>query len=123
MNTTPTIEMECAVATCKNYWRKTKDTEHVIYHRFPNNKEIAKIWLFKCKRADTVNIVNARVCSVHFDNEDYLRDLQHELLGLPPRKKRRLKPDAVPHLFLPDESACRTSGGNEKISQVRINRF
>lgn len=43
----------------------------------------------------------ARVCSAHFSPKCYRRDLQHELLGLPLRKK--LKPDAVPDINLPSQ--------------------
>lgn len=37
---------------------------------------------------------------MHFRNDDFIRDLQAELLGYVP-KRQRLKPDAIPTLNLP----------------------
>ena len=39
-----------------------------------------------------------RVCSLHFSDSCYERDLRNELLGIPVRK--RLLPDAVPTQFV-----------------------
>jgi len=39
------------------------------------------------------------ICSDHFSNDDYICNLQAELLGYTP-KRRRLKPDAIPTLNL-----------------------
>ena len=41
-----------------------------------------------------------RICSLHFTDTSYERDLRNELLGLPIRK--RLLPDAVPTQFVVD---------------------
>ncbi|KAJ8944811.1 hypothetical protein NQ318_013147 [Aromia moschata] len=57
----------------------------------------------------------ARVCSDHFSPDCYQRDLQHELLGLPLRRK--LKSDAVPNQNLPGSDKKETSknqNGNNK---------
>lgn len=97
--------MECAVSTCSNNWKKTKYNKDIVYHCFPKNKEIANLWLAKCMRADPVNIVNARICSIHFGYSDYFRDLEYELQGKQPRKRGRLKPVAVPSLHMPTINA------------------
>ncbi|GAB6022415.1 hypothetical protein CHUAL_006532 [Chamberlinius hualienensis] len=88
----------CAVSTCKNNGRKTTN---VIYHRFPKDIALQQLWVKCCKRADTVNPVHAKVCSIHFGPEDYVRDLKNELLGLPLRK--RLITSAVPSLHMPGQ--------------------
>ncbi|XP_046994485.1 uncharacterized protein LOC124606543 [Schistocerca americana] len=67
----------CAVAECSNSGRKT---EGVIYHRFPKNVELQRKWIARCKREDKINVNNARVCSEHFCESDYKRDLQNELI-------------------------------------------
>ncbi|XP_047000598.1 THAP domain-containing protein 2-like [Schistocerca americana] len=87
----------CAVAECSHSGRKT---EGVIYHRFPKNVELQRKWIARCKREDKINVNNARVCSEHFCESDYKRDLQNELLGLPTRKLRQV--NAVPSLKIPN---------------------
>ncbi|KFM75205.1 Transposable element P transposase, partial [Stegodyphus mimosarum] len=91
----------CAVALCQNYRRKTKN-QVITYHRFPSDPDLGKLWIVRCKRADNFNTENARICSVHFTPDDYIRDLKPELLGLTP--KRFLKANAVPTLPLPSSS-------------------
>lgn len=89
----------CTVATCTNSLQKTKlEGKSTIYHAFPSDDERRKQWIHRCRRAGSWNPSSCHVCSEHFSEEDYDRDLQHELLGLPPRKK--LKTTAVPHLNL-----------------------
>jgi THAP domain len=89
----------CAVAECRNT-EKTKRVRgsSLILHSFPVSRpDICKIWTTRCKRKEKINIKNARICSDHFEDQSYVRDLQHELLGLPSRRK--LAPDAIPTLF------------------------
>lgn len=90
----------CFVLNCGNYYNKTKTTE-VMYHVFPMCKKVALKWLGLCRGKDSLGSPPkyARVCSRHFSPNCYQRDLQHELLGLPIRKK--LKSDALPDLNLP----------------------
>ncbi|KAJ8894294.1 hypothetical protein PR048_006909 [Dryococelus australis] len=66
----------CAVKNCRNYSRKLAQRKDVF-------------------KADT-----SRVCSIHFSENDYERDLKSELTGI--KRKRTLKTDLVPHLFLPN---------------------
>jgi len=87
----------CAVAECGKGGRK-RDSDTIL-HKFPTkNSNICKVWATKCKR-DQLNISTARICSNHFLDSDYERDLEHELLGLPVRKRFRLKPTAIPSIF------------------------
>lgn len=85
----------CAVAGCSNHVRHQKDLD-IKFHRFPKNSEIKLKWINACKRADSFSVDNARVCSVHFDDLDYIRDLKSELLNLPIR--RILRPEAQYHI-------------------------
>ncbi|GBN11488.1 hypothetical protein AVEN_62938-1 [Araneus ventricosus] len=87
-----------AVATCPNYYRKTKG-KGVIYHTFPVCPNRNKIWISKCKRQDHINVKYARICSDHFRPSDYMDDMQNRLLGL--NQKKILKPDIVPSVNLP----------------------
>ncbi|XP_060859558.1 THAP domain-containing protein 1-like [Metopolophium dirhodum] len=101
----------CAVATCKHYASKTKEQGFDIsFHRFPiKNVEIYNMWVHKCRRGDKWNPKTSLVCSKHFTQDSFVRDLNAELLGYTP-KVRLLKPDAVPTLYLPpDHSQSVTS--------------
>lgn len=59
------------------------------------------MWIIACCREDNFNPKTSRFCSKHFKSEDYERNLQHELLQYESKKGPKLKPDAVPSLFLP----------------------
>lgn len=89
---------QCAVATCRNSHRKTKG-RRVRYHRFPAEESVRERWVAVCGRSTIFNTTTARVCSLHFSAPSYERDVEHELLGLPPRS--RLRRGAVPDLYVP----------------------
>ncbi|XP_056639735.1 THAP domain-containing protein 3-like [Diorhabda sublineata] len=103
----PKIKMpgtRCAVYGCGNtYKTRQQEHEYFIFHRFPKAKDLVsqtmrKEWILRCKREDKFNPDTSYICSVHFTEKDYERDLQNELLGLPLRKI--LKKTAVPTLGL-----------------------
>ncbi|XP_060846212.1 peroxynitrite isomerase THAP4-like [Rhopalosiphum padi] len=92
----------CAVSTCVNYSGKLKQDgiSNISFHRFPKNSTLQKEWILKCKRADNWNPSSSFICSAHFKDDEFIRDLQAELLGYAP-KGRRLIPDVIPSLNLP----------------------
>jgi len=53
-----------------------------------------------CRRGDVWNPNNAYLCSDHFTNDDFERDLKAELLGYKPKVKY-LKKNVLPSLNLP----------------------
>ena len=80
----------CSVAVCPS-----PQVKGVSYHRFPQDPNTRHQWMVACWRTDKViNPRTAFVCSNHFREEDFERDLQNELLGLPLKKK--LKKGSVP---------------------------
>ncbi|KAJ8868375.1 hypothetical protein PR048_029891 [Dryococelus australis] len=87
----------CSMQNCKNY--STKTDSAVTYHRFTNYLVTRKTRIFVCKRKDIFKADTSRVCSFHFAENDYERDLQSELMGI--KRKQTLKRDVVPHLLLP----------------------
>lgn len=89
---------QCAVLNCNNTHRKTKGGP-VRYHRFPGDVETRARWVKACGR-HVQNCSTARICSRHFSDDSYERDVQHELLGLPTRC--RLRKGAVPDSNLPN---------------------
>uniref|UniRef100_A0A6P7GX03 Uncharacterized protein LOC114343956 n=1 Tax=Diabrotica virgifera virgifera TaxID=50390 RepID=A0A6P7GX03_DIAVI len=90
---------QCYVSTCSNYYGKTRGNTKIIYHMLPTAPEMISQWIKVCRTDFEPPPLHARVCSEHFSENCYQRDLQHELLGLPLRKK--LKYDAIPDLNLP----------------------
>ncbi|KAG8333478.1 hypothetical protein J6590_000626 [Homalodisca vitripennis] len=90
----------CVVAGCRNKRAETRNSteDRVVYHRFPTDEGMYKQWIQRCRRSDKINYRYASVCSDHFTDEDYKRDLKAELLKITP--KRLLKPGAVPSLNL-----------------------
>lgn len=94
---------QCFVSTCRNYYNKTRGSSSVSYHSFPTSPTRAQKWLQLCGRSEATRLHFARICSAHFSPKCYRRDLKHELLGLPLRKK--LEPDAVPDINLPSQSS------------------
>lgn len=97
---------QCLVKTCGNYHGKTRGTRSVIYHMLPTNPFLYEKWVELCttKKNFKVN-AHVRVCSDHFSKNCYQRDLQHELLGLPSR--RRLIPGALPDRKLPRDASTK----------------
>lgn len=104
---------QCFVTTCGNYYGKTRGNSKIIYHMFPGSEDLALDWAVACTGEKLRPPAYSRVCSDHFSPSCYLRDLQHELLGLPLR--RRLRPDAVP-----DRNLCGARNAVPTRSSLRI---
>jgi len=47
--------VNCAIAGCNNYTRKTKGSV-IKYFRFPQQDDIAKQWVIACRRMDKINL-------------------------------------------------------------------
>ncbi|XP_016664281.1 THAP domain-containing protein 4-like [Acyrthosiphon pisum] len=106
----------CAVASCKNYSGKAKNTGRtdLSFHRFPKDDLLLKVWSNKCRRNDVWNPSKSFICSDHFKEDDYVRDLKSELLGYAPRVKI-LKTNATPSLNLPDgHDKCVSESGIQR---------
>lgn len=95
---------QCAVATCRNSHRQTRG-RCIRYHRFPQIPEVRSRWVRACGRMPLsngevpFNIQTARICSLHFTNDSYEKDMEHLVLGLPARS--RLRRGAVPTVNVP----------------------
>ncbi|XP_031781209.1 uncharacterized protein LOC100115141 isoform X3 [Nasonia vitripennis] len=95
---------QCAVATCRNSHRRTRG-RRIRYHRFPQIPEVRSRWVRACGRVPLsngdipFNIQTARICSLHFTNDSYEKDMEHLVLGLPVRS--RLRRGAVPTIGVP----------------------
>ncbi|KAG8291201.1 hypothetical protein J6590_066691 [Homalodisca vitripennis] len=85
----------CAYSGCTNHTDFGK-TLGISFHRFPRNPQAAERWASACGRTEVFSVLTARVCSEHFLDEDYERDLKSELMNTD--RKRLLRHSAVPSL-------------------------
>ena len=95
----------CAVPRCVNGSGETTSGSKVKFFCFPKDEQRARLWWLKIKREGNLrDVKDPRVCSDHFENDDYQRDLQFELLnpGTPlPLPKLRLIDSAYPNRNIP----------------------
>lgn len=103
---------QCFVLNCGNYYGKTRG--NVIYHMIPTTETLRNKWIELCRGKFAKCTSYARICSEHFSSACYQRDLQHELLGLPLRRK--LKRDALPDRNLPKFGRKKKSSIDEDLS-------
>lgn len=77
----------CSIATCKSkHGKDKKDGEIVRFFTFPKNLALRKQWVRLCCRKDNFNPVNKRICSKHFDSNQF-EDIMHaKLTNTLPRK-------------------------------------
>ena len=92
--------MSCVAPGCKSGYESTLPAG-VTSHRFPKNVESRQKWIKAIPRANWIPAPSARICSLHFEQSDFFSDRQDSNVY---RKKteltrRRLKPNAVPHIF------------------------
>ncbi|GAB6029826.1 hypothetical protein CHUAL_014165 [Chamberlinius hualienensis] len=104
----------CSVYGCNNNHRK----KELTFFRFPKDENLMKQWIWACRRKDQLNMKTARICSVHFQESDQYRSLQHELLGYTPKCSRKIKVDAVPSLHLPLKTEPNVMKNNERINRI-----
>lgn len=91
--------MRCAVFGCSN---NNKKKDHLVrFYRFPKQKNVSQLWINACCRQDKLCTKSARICSKHFTENDFERNLQHELLDYVPKHGPKLIQNVVPSLFLP----------------------
>ncbi|XP_067203891.1 probable serine/threonine-protein kinase DDB_G0283337 isoform X1 [Linepithema humile] len=70
-----TNNVVCSVKGCKSSWKKHL---RITFHRFPSsNEKYFHYWIATAGREDLVSFLNARICSLHFTNNDYFNDTKH----------------------------------------------
>src|SRR6218665_1984835 len=66
---------------------------------------------------DPFNVNTARICSEHFENEQFVRDLRSELLGDAVKARHILRDDAIPIRKLPYKTSPVKSPGRSGRAQ------
>ena len=82
---------ECAIVSCKN--------SNKLYS-LPESPALRAAWLEKINRLNYVPTSNTRVCESHFDSNAFIPDAENKDSKNRKRKKKTLKEQAVPTLFL-----------------------
>ncbi|KAJ8926288.1 hypothetical protein NQ314_021347 [Rhamnusium bicolor] len=73
----------CAVVSCKNWYtaKYRVSPVEISYHSFPKLEIVRAEWIKCSGRTGEWNVKNARMCSVHFKDNDFIKDLKEKLLG------------------------------------------
>ena len=67
----------CAVVGCYNHPNKKNTTEKISYFRSPSDESPCRTCLSKIQKQDLpANYDSIRVCHVHFEEDQFQRDLQ-----------------------------------------------
>lgn len=116
---------QCAVWNCASLPGKIdEEGKKLSFHAFPlKDATRLKAWIHASGRKDFIPTKADRVCSLHFNPDDFERDLQLELMGQDPKQRKRatkLKPGTVPQLPKDHPGAIRT--GTESRREQSIKR-
>jgi hypothetical protein len=103
----------CAVSQCH-----PDEDAGVLWHNFPKEAHVAKKWVDACRRKDKVNPATAVICSLHFANDSYKRDLFGELTGR--AKRKRLIKGAVPTLYVSLEDQAKLAEEQAQAKRRKI---
>ncbi|XP_071577252.1 uncharacterized protein [Temnothorax nylanderi] len=108
--------VRCIVKNCENNCR-TCTPEQANFHKLPDNKIIREGWFRSIGEVILPsNIVNARICSVHFTPESFIQSKRKRGENI---LKRRLLPTAVPTLHLVTTNEQAHDKGNVNCNIVK----
>ena len=84
-------------------------------HQFPKDKQLADEWTKRCR--SKVDLKSSKICSKHFEDEDFVGGLEAKMMNKPFQPFRRiLIKNAVPTLFLPERYVPRPKHHVESFS-------
>ncbi|KAG5871338.1 hypothetical protein JTB14_018592 [Gonioctena quinquepunctata] len=77
----------CSVEYCDNTSTSNSADGTLSFHRFPKNHTVKQAWINYCRNSkEWVPNESARICSEHFDKNDFETNLQESLLHVKPRR-------------------------------------
>lgn len=94
--------MRCAIFGCNTNNKENNYDKEISFHNFPKEKNVCKQWIFLCRRKDKFNVKTSRVCSKHFEPDDFFLNPLYEQYGI--KLKAHLKQNAVPSRLINSEN-------------------
>ena len=92
---------KCPVFTCTSGYKAHQSDVPIQWFSFPKSPLLLEKWVFRINRQDFTLPKNAQICSRHFnEDEDFLPEAENLDYRGKPRKKRQLKPNAIPSLHM-----------------------
>ena len=92
---------KCSAPDCKSGY-KNGDFKGQMF-MFPTQQPLRSEWIRATPRTGFVATKNSRLCSLHFETDDFVADRtdSHKSSGLTPGELSRiyLKPNVVPHIW------------------------
>ena len=98
-----TLQMPyCAISGCESGHTRKKDLGIFQSFYLPTSKDMKERWLEKIRinRPDFSESIHTRVCAKHFRLRDYKSNNDNVTSRGKLKKKRKLKPTAIPSLYL-----------------------
>ena len=92
----------CAISGCESGHTRKKDLGIFQSFYLPTSKNMKERWLEKIRinRPDFSESIHTRVCAKHFRLRDYMSNKENVTSRGKLKKKRKLKPTAIPSLYL-----------------------
>ena len=118
----------CKMGKCTSHSGRTGDSVHLF--RFPTDIEMARKWLVLCRIELKCSIMQYkfsdkdRVCSLHFEKDQYGYDRRTQtLMNLGTLKKKpppKVKPGAIPTLNMPPGSEPNKGKAHRANTEARL---
>ena len=90
----------CTVVNCHCGYDNFPTPNGLRWFKIPKAQARRKQWEWAIHRKDFVLSNDTRVCSIHFDEGDFIPEAQNKDSSGRQRKKSHLKDGAVPHLHM-----------------------
>ena len=110
---------KCSVVNCHSGYRGFPTQNDIRWFRFPKAQAKREQWEFRLHRKDFKVSNETRICSLHFQAEDYIPDTENRDSSGRIRKKRHLKQSAVPSLHM-GKCKCPIHHKPEKTSKLQL---
>ena len=90
----------CAVVNCHCGYDGFETPKDIRWFYVPKTEARREQWEFRLHRADFKISKHTQICSIHFQDEDYIPESENKDKNGRKRKKSKLKSSAVPSLHM-----------------------
>ena len=109
--------MQCLAAIITAKKKKVVPLQ-LVFSDFQKTKKMCSVWIQMCHRSDQFNVDNARVCSLHFSDNCFARNLRAELLNTS-NPKKNLKDGTTPDINFPLQKPSSSSSINREQRAIK----